>query len=282
MPALRNARSTLPSSRTHKANALSTCSGSETSHCTAIPPTDSATVEAASLSMSTTQRRMPSSASRCAVARPMPEAPPVTSATRPSRFIGSPLSPRVDRSPPIDRLAVQLQWPGIGRIGAVPLALDEALDGTGRHDGGVAAHHPLERASAQSDLPDAVAALQAVEVAASHERDDLAALRAHGADDVALGVGLVAVDLTGMSGDVVQVILEHVAVGVVGPLAVLRTEFDHRAVLVDTVLEIDTAHQLGVVPIVSAGLVHDAVQDGRAVFEVLHALLQLFYNGVRH
>src|SRR5690606_14769102 len=52
--------------------------------------------------------------------------------------------------------------------------------------------------------------------------------------------------------------------------------FHGRAVFVDAVLPVDATHQVGVVAVVTAGLIHHAVQDRRAVFEVLHPSAQLF------
>ncbi|EUA54142.1 hypothetical protein I550_5783 [Mycobacterium intracellulare 1956] len=44
---------------------------------------------------------------------------------------------------------------------------------------------------------------------------------------------------------------------------------------VHAVLEIDAAHQFRVVAVMPTGLVHHAVEDGGAILEVLHPLLQL-------
>src|SRR4051812_24926062 len=85
MPALRNARSTAPSASTQCANAASVSLGRDTSAAIALPRTSSATRRAPSPSRSTQHRRIPSAARRRAVARPIPDAAPVTSAARPSR-----------------------------------------------------------------------------------------------------------------------------------------------------------------------------------------------------
>src|SRR4051812_12874592 len=83
IPALRYARSMPPNSAMHAAKAASICAESETSAVYASPPISSATALAASPLMSTTQTRIPSATRRRAAARPIPEPPPVTSATRP-------------------------------------------------------------------------------------------------------------------------------------------------------------------------------------------------------
>lgn len=139
MPAFRNATSTPPNSATQVSNAESTCSGSVTSQRNPIPPIDSATASVAGPSISSTHTRMPSAASRPAVARPIPDAPPVTSATRPESFT---------RSPPFDGLAVELQRTDVGGVGLVPLSLDESLDRALAQDGRVATDHPLDGAAA--------------------------------------------------------------------------------------------------------------------------------------
>ena len=62
-------------------------SRSVTSSSIAWPLTSPATLAAPSVSMSPTQTSAPSAASRAAIAAPMPLAPPVTNAFRPSSLI---------------------------------------------------------------------------------------------------------------------------------------------------------------------------------------------------
>ena len=61
-------------------NAASTCAASPTSAATKVPPSRVASADPSCSSTSTMQTCIPSAAKRSAVARPMPDAPPVTSA----------------------------------------------------------------------------------------------------------------------------------------------------------------------------------------------------------
>src|SRR4051794_6606250 len=85
VPALLTSRSTGPSASSTAATARPTEAVSATSSSVARPSISPATARAASRSRSPTATRAPSAARRRAVAAPMPPAPPVTSAVRPSR-----------------------------------------------------------------------------------------------------------------------------------------------------------------------------------------------------
>src|SRR4051794_15535182 len=82
MPALLNATSSPPYWSTAAWNRASTWSGDVTSTWTNIPPTSAAAAAPLTGSTSPTTTCAPSAANRRAVARPMPLAPPVTTATR--------------------------------------------------------------------------------------------------------------------------------------------------------------------------------------------------------
>ena len=84
MPALLNRVVSPPMAAAAASTAPDRASGSVTSATCAVPSISSATSWAASPLMSITATLAPSSAIRRAVARPMPEAPPVTTARRPS------------------------------------------------------------------------------------------------------------------------------------------------------------------------------------------------------
>ena len=85
-------RSTPPNASTASRKAPTTWASSVTSTVTATatsgPPSSSATAAALAPSMSATTTQAPSAASRCAIARPMPEPAPVTSATRVASGLG--------------------------------------------------------------------------------------------------------------------------------------------------------------------------------------------------
>ena len=91
-PALFTTRSTPPNASTAAATAAATASSSVTSTATSTAasaePISSATFRAAASSRSATTTQAPSAASRCAVARPIPDPPPVTSATRVASGLG--------------------------------------------------------------------------------------------------------------------------------------------------------------------------------------------------
>src|SRR6476646_1025416 len=85
MPALLTSRSTGPSASVTAATACATEAVSVTSRSVAKPSISAATARAPSSARSPTATRAPSAARRRAVAAPIPPAPPVTSAVRPSR-----------------------------------------------------------------------------------------------------------------------------------------------------------------------------------------------------
>src|SRR3954470_11241890 len=85
VPALLTSTSTGPNASPTAATARPTDAVSVTSSSVASPSISAATSRAASASRSPTATRAPSAARRRAVAAPMPPAPPVTSAVRPSR-----------------------------------------------------------------------------------------------------------------------------------------------------------------------------------------------------
>ena len=95
MPALLTQTSTGPSSDSTRSRADSTDALLLTSASTAMPPTSVAVSAAASAAMSRTATFAPSAASRMQIASPMPEPPPVTTATFPSSVTGRP--PHVPR-----------------------------------------------------------------------------------------------------------------------------------------------------------------------------------------
>ncbi len=84
MPALLNAMSTEPYASAAVSKRWSTCASSVTSTCTNRPSTRSAAAGPAVASRSPITTFAPSAARRFAVASPMPDAPPVMTATRPA------------------------------------------------------------------------------------------------------------------------------------------------------------------------------------------------------
>src|SRR4051794_24854091 len=139
--------STAPSSSLHAANALSTAVASPASACTNTPPTASATAIPAT-SMSTQQICAPSAASRVAVARPMPEAAPVMSATFPSSWpISSPVvdvdrtlfgragswSELDDDQPLLGHLAHRVVRAFLGVAAVLHAAIGHLVGSVGRH-----------------------------------------------------------------------------------------------------------------------------------------------------
>src|SRR3954469_14828785 len=82
IPALRTTRSRRPSSRRATSTAARTCSGSLTSVRTKTPPTSATADRPDASSRSAITTRTPSAATFRATARPIPDAPPVISATR--------------------------------------------------------------------------------------------------------------------------------------------------------------------------------------------------------
>src|SRR5262249_24417871 len=141
-----------------------------------------------------------------------------------------------------------------------PGPLDEALEHPRTEKARVAAHRPLDRAAPQCHPPVAGPPLETIEVAPADEGHRLSVTASHRADDVALAVGDVSIDVAGVGRDVVQVLLEDGLVRLVRPGSVLGTELDDVAVLVDAVVEVHAGHQLDVVAVVSSGLPVDAIQ----------------------
>src|SRR6516225_8783881 len=95
-----------PNSATARAAIASTCTGSDTSTAIAAarPPAaeiSPATAAAWPASMSATRTQAPSLANRIAAARPMPEPPPVTTATFRPSLPGAPLIPPPAPSPAV-------------------------------------------------------------------------------------------------------------------------------------------------------------------------------------
>ena len=80
-PALLTSTSIRPHSSITLSAIRATDPGSDTSTWTAVAPNRSAAASAAARSRSATHTTAPSAASRSTVARPMPDAPPVTMAT---------------------------------------------------------------------------------------------------------------------------------------------------------------------------------------------------------
>src|SRR5438874_11661904 len=99
-------------------------------------------------------------------------------------------------SPALRRLTIEPQWPRVRQVVAVPTTLQEPVHRAHRQQRTIATERPLDRAPAKRDPPHAVAALEAVEIPATENRCRPSVPAAHGADDVALGMRLVAVDLT--------------------------------------------------------------------------------------
>ena len=93
IPALLNAMSSLPYFSTAVAKSRSTSSLLATSVCTYVPPTSAASASPASSLRSATTTVAPSCANRRTVANPMPEQPPVTTATLPSSLPAMVISP---------------------------------------------------------------------------------------------------------------------------------------------------------------------------------------------
>src|SRR5581483_9273734 len=105
IPALFERMSTVCHSDTTRAKRRSTCALSATSVGTAsaVPPASAisaATRDAPSGSTSSTATRAPSAAKRRAIAAPIPEPPPVTTATRPASLAIGPVSICSSRVPP--------------------------------------------------------------------------------------------------------------------------------------------------------------------------------------
>src|SRR5215210_4310448 len=98
-----------------------------------MPSTSEAVSFPSSSARSATHTRAPSSAKRWAVSRPMPPAPPVTTATFPSRRLGI----SVLLSGQVDVLYLRVVVEGVRAELASDAGLLEAAEGGGDPDGGV-------------------------------------------------------------------------------------------------------------------------------------------------
>jgi hypothetical protein len=167
------------------------------------------------------------------------------------------------------------KWSFVGEIGSVAGSDEIALFGEElrlQHPG-IGDEHSFDGRPAQSDSPVAVSVFEAIDIAASDELSCATVSSDQYDNDVAFRVSGMAIDFARVSGDVVKVRARGFSVCCVGPSTVLGAEVDLIAMLIDTITVVCRGDEVYIVPVAPSGMTRDAVQNRRAVHQVMHVLL---------